>query len=485
MRDGFFKAVFDSDTTLHKLASYGVATLCVIWAVFMSSGKEALDPSVGTVIIAFILYYTILTKRVLETLLWATVLGMAIVHGTGFIQGFQEGLLATMANGDFAWIVLMCCFLNVFNQLLSKTGSLRAFSGLVKARVTKPQHLNIATWLMQFPLFFDDYMTVTVGGSIMAPMYDRMKVPREEGAYLIHTLAEPLRVLFPLTSWAAFMGGLFAAAGYAGESGRGMGAFIASIPFNFYAIVSIIGTALFAWGRLPKWGAMRHPKPEEYETLEEEGAEEEDSTKKAGNLYDFFLPIVGMLVVAYFFDFNIVPAMPIVLVLTAAYYLVRGIISSNDIEECLVNGFSNFMALIILFCVTYMLNDVLAEMGYVDYLAGTVQSLVNPHFLPVIVFVVFCLSECIMSLNWGLLLIAFPMLLPVATAIGANPILTGAAIISAGCFGCNMCFICDYTMLTSSVFGIKPGQHASTCVPYSIAFAVVSALCFLVAGFIV
>ena len=73
---------------------------------------------------------------------------------------------------------------------------------------------------------------------------------------------------------------------------------------------------------------------------------------------------------------------------------------------------------------------------------------------------------------------------PVAAAIGTNPYLVGAAIISAGCFGCNMCYICDYTMLTSSVFGLKPGYHASTCVAYSVIFAVISAGMYLMAGFI-
>ncbi|WP_225969141.1 hypothetical protein, partial [Treponema pedis] len=81
-------------------------------------------------------------------------------------------------------------------------------------------------------------------------------------------------------------------------------------------------------------------------------------------------------------------------------------------------------------------------------MTGLVSRFVSPNLLPFIVFTVFCLSEWIMSLNWSLLLIAFPIILPAAISVGANPYLTGAAMISAGCFGCNMCYICDYTMLT-------------------------------------
>lgn len=480
MRD-FIRKTLDPETTLHKLLTFGVAVLAIGAAASLSPGIEQLGAAVGTWIILFILYYTLISRRILETLLLGTMFGIALIHGKGFIGAFTEQLYSTMANRDFAWIVLMCCFLNVFSKLLAKTGSMHAFSATIRKIIKKPKDLNLASWLIQFPLFFDDYMTIAVGGSIMGPLYDEMKAPREEGAFILHTLAEPMRVLFPITSWAAFLGGLYVSGGM-GQDGTGMTAFFKSIPFQFYPIVAILGTLLFALGKLPKVGRMQHPDPAQYVPLE---SLIEDEGRKRGTLVDFFLPLIGLMSATYFFDFDIVPAMMIVLPATAGYYLIRGILGSEDVEACLIEGFSDFMSLILLFCLTYMLNAVLSDMGYVDYLAGIVSRFVRPHLLPFIIFTVFCLSEWIMSLNWGLLLIAFPMLLPVAVSVGANPYLTGAAIISAGCFGCNMCYICDYTMLTSSVFGLKADHHAATCVPYSVAFAVISGVLFLIAGFIV
>lgn len=471
----------NTETTLHKIMTFGVAFVVISGAAFLTPGIEQLGAGAGTWIILFILYYTLVSRRILETLLLGTAFGIALIHGKSFIAAFTEQLYATMANRDFAWIVLMCCFLNVFSKLLGRAGSMHAFSAMSRRAVRKPKDLNLASWLMQFPLFFDDYMTIAVGGSIMGPMYDEMDVPREEGAFILHTLAEPLRTLFPITSWAAFLGGLYASGGL-DEGGTGLTAVFKSIPFQFYPIVAILGTLLFALGKLPKVGRMKNPDKAQYVPLESLVT---DEGKKTGTLWDFFLPLIGMMLAIYFFDFDIVPAMMVVLPVTAAYYLIRGILGAEDVEACLVEGFSDFMSLILLFCLSYMLNAVLSDMGYVDYLAGLVSRFVRPHLLPFIVFTVFCLSEWIMSLNWGLLLIAFPMLLPVAVSVGANPYLTGAAIISAGCFGCNMCYICDYTMLTSSVFGLKANHHAATCVPYSVGFAVVSGVLFLIAGFIV
>ena len=476
------KKILDPNTLIHRILSYGVAFCAIFFAMYTTPGAENLQASAGTLIIVFILYYTLLTKRILETLLFATAIGVAMISGKDFVNGFTAQLYETMADADFAWIVLMCCFLNVFNKLLGKTGSLHAFASVIRNKIKKPKDLNFASWILQFPLFFDDYMTIAVGGSILAPIYDEMDVPREEGAFIIHSLAEPLRVLFPITSWAAFLGSLYVS-GQMGADGTGMTDFFKTIPYNFYPIVAFIGTALFALGKLPKLGKMKNPDKTQY--VELENMEEVDPNAKHGTLLDFFLPIAAMIGAAFFFEFDIVPAMILVLPATVVFYFIRGIINTEDVEECFVNGFAEFMSLILLFCLSYMLNAVLSKLGYVDYLAGVVKSFINPKLLPFIIFVVFCISEGIMSLNWGLLLIAFPMLLPVAVKIGANPYLTAAAMISAGCFGCNFCYICDYTMLTASVFGLRAEHHASTCVPYSLLFGAISAVLFLVVGLLV
>jgi len=282
---GRFKGLLDNKTAAHRWASYGITVALIIAAAFLSPGKELLDNSAGTLVILFILFYTILTSRILETLIFSTIFGIALLEGPNFIEGFRVQLFKTMAGEDFIWIVLMCCFLNVFNKFLNKTGSLHSFSKLIKSRVKSKGQLNIATWLLQFPLFFDDYMTIAVGGSIMAPMYDELDVPREEGAYLIHTLAEPLRAVVPVTSWAAFLAGCFISTGLIAE-GEGIMAFIKSIPFAFYPIIAIIGTFLFAVGILPKWGFSKAPSKEYYKALE--NLEESHEGKKEGNLLDFF-----------------------------------------------------------------------------------------------------------------------------------------------------------------------------------------------------
>lgn len=477
---GFLKRAADGRSPLHVFLSYGVAVFFLVYIVLTTPGKGHLPAASGTVLLAFVFYYTLLTRRVLETLILGAFAGCAMLHGRGIVDGFRSQLFTTMTDPDFAWFVLMCGFVNVFNRLLVRTGALGSFVRIFRRRVKDARHLNLATWLLQFPLFFDDYMTVAIGGTITAPLYDEYGVPREDGAFIIRSLAVPLRLVLPVTSWAAFLTAVFASSGMYSRS-EALSAFIRSIPYGFYSFVAIGGTLLFALGILPKTGTIATPDSSAYEPIV---LEEDPDGKKSGTLWDFFLPIGAVCAAAAYFDFDVVPAFLVMLPVTAVYYLLRGVILSSDIEDCLVDGFAGFMDLFILFCTIYMLNDILADLGYFDYLAGIVKAAVSPHLLPVTVFVVFGISECIMSLSWGLLLISFPVILPVAVKIGADPLLTAGAMLSATCFGANLCSICDYAIMTSAVFGVKADRHSADCVPYTLLFGVVSAVMYLAAGYI-
>ena len=476
-KSSFLKTLMDHDSLLHKIATYGVFIVILILAISVGGN---VGPAWGWLVIAFLFYYAVISQRILETLILGGVIATALMTGTGFISGIIDNYYANMESEDFVWAILLCGLMNIVVVLLRRTGAMDSFAGIVEKRANSERGVNVWTWLMQLPIFFDDYMHMMIGGKVMAPIYDKLDVPREDGAFINHTLAEPLRIVFPITSWTAFMAGLYASGGIE----DGFGAFIQSIPFQFYAWISLIGTLLFALGVLPKIGAMKHPDKSLYLPLEGEDASEVPEGRKKGNLVDFFVPIVLMIGLAYFFEWDLVPAMFIVLPVVYAYYMIRGIISSDDIESTFVEGLADFMYIFVLFACSYVLGGALTDLGYIDYLVEMAQQSLNPAMLPVILFVIFCISEGAMSLNWSLLLIAFPVIIPLAQGIGANIPLTAAAVISAGCFGCNWCYICDYTAMTAAAFGLPPAHHAKTCIPYSLIFAVITAILYAIFGFV-
>ena len=483
--NSIFKEIKNPDSLLHKLLTYGVAMVLIVVCFIISVNSEELEPSYGTIVVVFLLYYAVLSKRILETLIFGSVMGLALIYGNsgadGFVGGLQDCVYGIMMSEDFVWMIINCDLLNVFVVLLAKAGSTGAFSKIVTKNAKSAKSLNIWTWLMQFPMFFDDCMHITVDSGIMMPIYDDKDVPREEGAFLVQTLGEPIRVLFPISSWTAFMAGIFVVEGFADTYAEGLAAFIKTIPFSFYAWVSIIGSLLFALGLLPKFGHIKNPDKSVYKEIE---AISDDESKKHGNLFDFFMPIFVMIALSYVFEWDLVPAMLIVVPLTFVYYMLRGIIATSEVEECLIQGCEEFTQLNLLVLFSYVLGGVIGEIGYTGYLVEIAQNFANPKLLPFALFVIFCCSEAAMSLNWNLLLIAFPVVLPLAVQIGANPYMCAAAMISAGAFGNNFCYICDYTSLTSTACGLPPAYQAKNCLPYALIFAGITAILYLVCGFI-
>lgn len=117
--------------------------------------------------------------------------------------------MAFQETDDYIWLLLNCAMLNIVVCLLGKCGATQAFANIIRKHAKDAKHLNLWTWLMQFPMFFDDYMHIMVLGGVMAPIYDREKVPREEVAFIIQTTAEPSVRCSPLPAglplWPAFL----------------------------------------------------------------------------------------------------------------------------------------------------------------------------------------------------------------------------------------------------------------------------------------
>ena len=487
-KEGFLSVLNDQNSLLHKVMTYGVAVVMLIVCFVIARTSQEISAAMGTVLLLFLLYYAFLSRRILETLIFGALMGIVLLYANeNLVDGTQEMMYAFMEIDDFVWLILNCALLNIMVKLLSATGATRAFGDIIRRKAKGAKHLNLWTWLMQFPMFFDDYMHITVLGGVMTPIYDREKVPREEGAFIIQTTGEPIRALFPFTGWTAFMAGIFVVDGFASSYGEGLMSFIKTVPFSFYCWVAIIGSLLFALGILPRIGGMKHPDPSVYgevDAIEDEEEEETSPKKRKGNLFDFFAPIVALIIISYLYDWDLVPAMLIILPVLCAYYMLRGIIRTQDIENCIVEGTQEFVYLDILILFSYILGGVLEEIGYTEYLVSIAGQFANPHLLPFLLFVIFCCSEAAMSLNWNLLLIAFPVILPLAVQIGANPYMCAAAMISAGAFGNNFCYVCDFTSLTASSTGLPSAYHAKNCLPYSLIFAGISAVLYLVCGFI-
>ncbi len=79
---------------------------------------------------------------------------------------------------------------------------------------------------------------------------------------------------------------------------------------------------------------------------------------------------------------------------------------------------------------------------------------------------------------------ALPIVIPLASATGANPYMTIAALICAGIWGSQGCLYSDGAIVAAAATGTDAYESSTTSVQYIVVAAVLPAVCFLVAGFV-
>ncbi|MBP5792450.1 MAG: Na+/H+ antiporter NhaC family protein, partial [Spirochaetaceae bacterium] len=154
---------------------------------------------------------------------------------TGFLTHiFNDGLVAQLSDSYNAGILIFLVVLGIMVVLMNKAGGSAAFGEWAKKHIKTKAGAQIATIVLGILIFIDDYFNCLTVGSVMRPVTDKHGLSREKLAYLIDSTAAPICIIAPVSSWAA------AVAGFAGEGENGFTLFCKAIPFNFYAILTII-----------------------------------------------------------------------------------------------------------------------------------------------------------------------------------------------------------------------------------------------------
>ena len=166
---------------------------------------------------------------------------IGVTVGALFSQGFSpigalnmivnDGLVAAIK--DNAGIFLFLVLLGIIVALVNAAGGSAAFGRWASKNIKTKVGASLATFLLGILIFIDDYFNCLTVGSVMRPITDRHHVSRAKLAYIIDATAAPVCIIAPISSWAA------AVSGFA-EDGQGLTLFIRAIPYNFYALLTIV-----------------------------------------------------------------------------------------------------------------------------------------------------------------------------------------------------------------------------------------------------
>ena len=452
----------------------------------------------------------LITKEVYSSLFIGVLTGAILYAGADFAgianHVLSDGLIASLSDGWNVGILIFLVILGIIVALMNLSGGSKAFGKWALKRVRSRVAAECATVILGIIIFVDDYFNCLTVGSVMKPVTDNFKVSRAKLAYIIDATAAPVCIIAPVSSWAA------AVSSFAGE-GEGISLFMRCIPYNFYALFTIVMMfALifmrFDYATMAKF-EMNAVENGDLFTVESENTQTDASTQGSdkGIVLDLVFPVIvlvvscvlGMVYTGGFFDgAGFVTAFSdsdasvglsmgslIALIIIIAYYTIRRTISFTQCMSCVPEGMKAMASPILVLTLAWSLKNMTDSLGLADFVSGLVEGMGGAAvgLIPAALFLIACILAFASGTSWG----TFGILIPIGLAITeshpelATPII--AACMAGAVYGDHCSPISDTTIMASAGASCNHISHVSTQLPYATTVAVVAFISYLIAGF--
>ncbi|TDX31448.1 transporter (NhaC family) [Modicisalibacter xianhensis] len=432
-----------------------------------------------------VLLMAIVTRRTIESLMTGALVGMLMLDPGSVVTQLSDTLLSVLGNDTVTWIVLVCGLFGSLIALLVRTGGVLTFGDVMTRRIHGRRQSLLTTWVLGLVIFVDDYLNALAISASMKKITDRFKVSREMLAYVVDSTAAPICILVPFSTWAVFFAGLLEDNG---ATGNGMGLYIESIPYMFYAWVAAAVVPLVAMGWIPAIGPMKRAEARAAagqsipDGAEESALEVDETNQRRPHLLNFLLPIASLIFFTWYFDIDILRGVIVALAVTLALIFSQRLMSFHAVFDTALEGFKSMLMPLGTLVAGFTLKEINDGLGLTHYVITTLEPLMTAQMLPAVVFVTMAFLAFATGSFWGLFAVAMPIVLPLAASVGADMPLVIGALISASAFGSHACFYGDSTVLSAQGSGCTPMAHALTQLPYSLIAATLATLIFLTAG---
>ena len=469
----------------------------------MFGSAWALVPPVVAIVLALI------TKEVYSSLFVGILVG-ALFNANFSFEGtihqvLDGGIVSSLTSAGNVGILIFLVILGAMVCLMNRAGGSAAFGRWAQTHIKSRIGAQLATVALGVLIFVDDYFNCLTVGSVMRPVTDRFKVSRSKLAYLIDATAAPVCIIAPISSWAA------AVTSYV-EVDNGFELFIRTIPYNFYALLTIVMMIGMVVMKV-EYGPMRtHEANALNGDLFTSGGEafanaDDEEADDGGRVIDLVIPVVvliaacvvGMVYTGGFFEgVNFIDAFAncaastglaigslFALIITIVYFLLRRRLKFTECMSCIPDGFKAMVPAILILTFAWTLNTMTANLGAAEFVAGAVEKVGADlmMFFPAVVFLVACFLAFSTGTSWG----TFGILLPIVLVIfgETNPelmVISMSACMAGAVCGDHCSPISDTTIMASAGAQCDHVNHVSTQLPYAITVAVVSFVTYIVAG---
>ena len=504
-------------TALSVMAMVFMGALASPLTVLAADAEETYQPALYATIWALLpplvaIVLALITKEVYSSLFVGIVVGALIYSGFKFegtvTQIFEGGIIKVLSDSYNVGILIFLVILGSVVCMMNKAGGSAAFGRWASKKIHTRVGAELAAIILGVLIFIDDYFNCLTVGSVMRPVTDRHHVSRAKFAYLIDATAAPVCIIAPISSWAAAVSGFV-------EGQDGLAIFVRTIPYNFYAILTIVmmvGMVLMK----TEFGAMKTHEinalnGDLYTTSARpyENATDDETPNPRGKVIDLVIPIVmlviccviSMIYTGGFFsgtDFvtafsqsdastGLAMGSAFGLVFAIIFYMIRRVINFRDCMGCIPEGFKAMVPAIMILTFAWTLKAMTDSLGAAVFVEEAMRSVAGgiEVILPAIIFLVGCGLAFATGTSWG----TFGILIPIVVAVfeKSSPemmIISMSACMAGAVCGDHCSPISDTTIMASAGAQCDHVTHVSTQLPYAIVAAAVSFVTYIVAGFV-
>lgn len=504
-------------TALSVMAMVFMGALTSPLTVLAADAEETYQPALYATIWALLpplvaIVLALITKEVYSSLFVGIVVGALIYSGFKFegtvTQIFEGGIIKVLSDSYNVGILIFLVILGSVVCMMNKAGGSAAFGRWASKKIHTRVGAELAAIILGILIFIDDYFNCLTVGSVMRPVTDRHHVSRAKFAYLIDATAAPVCIIAPISSWAAAVSGFV-------KGQDGLSIFVRTIPYNFYAILTIVmmvGMVLMK----TEFGAMRTHEinalnGDLYTTSARpyENATDDETPNPRGKVIDLVIPIVvlviccviSMIYTGGFFsgtDFvtafsqsdastGLAMGSAFGLVFAIIFYMIRRVVNFRDCMGCIPEGFKAMVPAIMILTFAWTLKAMTDSLGAAVFVEEAMRSVAGgiEVILPAIIFLVGCGLAFATGTSWG----TFGILIPIVVAVfeKSSPemmIISMSACMAGAVCGDHCSPISDTTIMASAGAQCDHVTHVSTQLPYAILAAAVSFVTYIVAGFV-
>ena len=501
------------------------ALACVLMTVAFAEGDAAQVSAVhGTIasllppVVAIAL--ALITKEVYSSLFLGILVGCFLQVNGSPLDAFQFFVshLCSNAGGNMG-ILMFLVILGTMVALMIRAGGSKAYGDWAVSHIKTKSGALWSTFILALVLGVDDYFNNLTTGNVMRPVADGHHISRAKLSYMCDATAAPVCIMMPVSSWAA------AVTGVIGNEEVGFQIFLRAIPFNYYAILTLVFIIVMTCLNIDYGPMKKHEdnaaKGDLYTTPERPFADaQEMKFNPDGKVIDLVIPVIiliigcesAMIYVGYqnggndlitaFANTSAFDALPfgslIALIINMIYFMIRRSMKFTELMDCLPEGFKQMVPAILILCLAWTIGDVTKGLGAPEFVAGIVENLGHSLYslLPAVVFIIAAFLGFATGTSWGTFSILLPIVIPVFSGGTAAVDLTVgdlsnnllmiaiAATLGGAVMGDHCSPISDTTIMASSGAQCYHLNHVATQLPYALTVAVVAFVNYIITAYL-